>query len=116
MSATFAISCPLPLSHHKTVVMGHGSGGRLSAQLIHDLFLPAFDNPVLRKMDDQAVLDVGSARLAFTTDSFVVTPLFFPGRKHRRTGREWDRQRPGDERCKAALAVRGFHHGRRPGY
>ena len=59
MPATFAISCPLPLSHHKTVVMGHGSGGRLTAQLIHDLFLPAFDNPLLRKMDDQAVLDVG---------------------------------------------------------
>ncbi len=79
MPASFAISCPLHLSHHKTVVMGHGSGGRLSAQLIHDLFLPAFDNPLLRKMDDQAVLDVGSARLAFSTDSFVVTPLFFPG-------------------------------------
>jgi hydrogenase expression/formation protein HypE len=79
MSASFAHSCPLPLSHHKTVVMGHGSGGRLSAQLIHDLFLPAFDNPLLRKMDDQAVLDIGSSRLAFSTDSFVVTPLFFPG-------------------------------------
>ena len=79
MSGTFAISCPLPLSHHKTIVMGHGTGGRLTAQLIHDLFLPAFDNPLLRKMDDQAVLDVGNARLAFTTDSFVVTPLFFPG-------------------------------------
>ncbi len=79
MAQGFAISCPLPLSQHKTVVMGHGSGGRLTAQLIHDLFLPAFDNPVLRKMDDQAVLDVGSARVAFTTDSFVVTPLFFPG-------------------------------------
>jgi hydrogenase expression/formation protein HypE len=79
MLATFALSCPLPLSHHKTVVMGHGSGGRLSAQLIHDLFLPAFDNPLLRKMDDQAVLDLGSARLAFSTDSFVITPLFFPG-------------------------------------
>jgi hydrogenase expression/formation protein HypE len=47
--------------------------------LIHDLFLPAFDNPLLRKMDDQAVVNVGSGRLAFTTDSFVVTPLFFPG-------------------------------------
>jgi hydrogenase expression/formation protein HypE len=59
--------------------MGHGSGGRLTAQLIQDLFLPAFDNSVLRKMDDQAVLEVGSSRIAFTTDSFVVTPLFFPG-------------------------------------
>jgi hydrogenase expression/formation protein HypE len=59
--------------------MGHGSGGRLTAQLIQDLFLPAFNNPTLNKLDDQAVLDVGSARVAFTTDSFVVTPLFFPG-------------------------------------
>jgi hydrogenase expression/formation protein HypE len=59
--------------------MGHGSGGRLTAQLVRDLFLPAFDNALLRKLDDQAVLDIGSARLAFTTDSFVVTPLFFPG-------------------------------------
>src|SRR4051794_14451812 len=59
--------------------MGHGSGGRLTAQLIRDLFLPAFDNAVLNKLDDQAVLDINSARIAFTTDSFVVTPLFFPG-------------------------------------
>jgi hydrogenase expression/formation protein HypE len=59
--------------------MGHGTGGRLTAQLIHDLFLPAFDNPLLRKMDDQAVVEIANARLAFTTDSFVVTPLFFPG-------------------------------------
>jgi hydrogenase expression/formation protein HypE len=59
--------------------MGHGSGGRLTAQLVKDLFLPAFDNPLLRKLDDQAVLEVGGCRLAFTTDSFVVTPLFFPG-------------------------------------
>ena len=59
--------------------MGHGSGGRLTAQLVREMFLPAFDNPSLRKMDDQAVLDVGTSRIAFTTDSFVVTPLFFPG-------------------------------------
>ena len=59
--------------------MGHGSGGKLSAQLVRDLFLPAFDNDYLRKLDDQAVFQAGSARLAFTTDSFVVTPLFFPG-------------------------------------
>ncbi len=79
MGQSFAISCPLPITRHKTVVMGHGSGGRLTAQLVRDLFLPAFDNPLLRKLDDQAVLEVGGARLAFTTDSFVVTPLFFPG-------------------------------------
>ncbi len=75
----FAISCPLPLTRHKNIVMGHGSGGRLTAQLIQELFLPAFDNPLLRRMDDQAVVDVKGSRVAFTTDSFVVTPLFFPG-------------------------------------
>src|SRR5581483_9289230 len=79
MGQSFAMSCPLPITSHKTIVMGHGSGGRLTAQLVRDLFLPAFDNPVLRKLDDQAVLEVGGSRLAFTTDSFVVTPLFFPG-------------------------------------
>ena len=75
----FALSCPLPLVDRKTVVLGHGSGGKLSAQLIRDLFLPAFDNPLLKKLDDQAVLSAGTARIALTTDSFVVTPLFFPG-------------------------------------
>jgi hydrogenase expression/formation protein HypE len=79
MPQSFAISCPLPLTQHKTIVMGHGSGGRLTAQLVRDLFLPAFDNPTLRKLDDQAVVEVGASRIAFTTDSFVVTPLFFPG-------------------------------------
>ena len=75
----FNLSCPLPLTDRKTIVLGHGSGGRLSAQLMRDLFLPAFDNEILRKLDDQAVLTAGSERIAFTTDSFVVTPLFFPG-------------------------------------
>ena len=71
--------CPVPITRHKTVVMGHGSGGRLTAQMVRELFLPAFDNAALRKLDDQAVLEVGGSRVAFTTDSFVVTPLFFPG-------------------------------------
>ena len=79
MDQAFALSCPLPITQHKTIVLGHGSGGRLTAQLVRDLFLPAFDNPVLRKLDDQAVVDVGAERIALTTDSFVVTPLFFPG-------------------------------------
>ncbi len=79
MGQSFAMSCPLPITRHKNIVMGHGSGGRLTAQLVRELFLPAFDNPTLRKLDDQAVLQVGDSRLAFTTDSFVVTPLFFPG-------------------------------------
>src|ERR1041384_6923606 len=79
MQTDFALSCPLPITERKTIVLGHGSGGRLTAQLIRDLFLPAFDNDCLNKLDDQAVLSVGSASIAFTTDAFVVTPLFFPG-------------------------------------
>jgi len=75
----FTLSCPLPITDRKTIVLGHGSGGKLSAQLIRQLFLPAFDNPLLNRLDDQAVLPPGSARIAFTTDSYVVTPLFFPG-------------------------------------
>ncbi len=79
MKKGFVLACPVPITERKTIIMGHGSGGKLTAQLVHDLFLPAFDNPYLNKLDDQAVLTAGSARLAFTTDSFVVTPLFFPG-------------------------------------
>jgi hydrogenase expression/formation protein HypE len=75
----FTLSCPLPITDRKTIVLGHGSGGKLSAQLIRQMFLPAFDNPLLNRLDDQAVLAVGGARIAFTTDSYVVTPLFFPG-------------------------------------
>lgn len=75
----FVLSCPIPITDRKQIVLGHGSGGKLSAQLVRELFLPAFDNEYLRKLDDQAVFEAGEARLAFTTDSFVVTPLFFPG-------------------------------------
>jgi hydrogenase expression/formation protein HypE len=72
-------SCPIPIFDHKQIVLGHGSGGKLTADLIEKIFLPAFHNPTLDKLDDQAVLSIGGARLAFTTDSFVVTPIFFPG-------------------------------------
>lgn len=72
-------SCPLPIFDHKRIVLGHGSGGKLTADLIDKIFLPAFRNPTLDKLDDQAVLSIGGARLAFSTDSFVVTPIFFPG-------------------------------------
>jgi hydrogenase expression/formation protein HypE len=72
-------SCPLPIMPHEQIVLGHGSGGKLSAQLIEQIFLPAFRNPLLDKLDDQAVLQINGSRLAFTTDAFVVTPLFFPG-------------------------------------
>ena len=72
-------SCPIPIFEHKQIVLGHGSGGKLTADLIDKIFLPAFRNPVLDKLDDQAVVTIGGSRLAFTTDSFVVTPIFFPG-------------------------------------
>jgi hydrogenase expression/formation protein HypE len=71
--------CPLPLFEHPQIVLGHGSGGKLSAELIEKVFVSRFRNATLEKMDDQAVLEIGGARLAFTTDSFVVTPIFFPG-------------------------------------
>jgi len=76
---TFQLSCPLPLDDQQTVLLGHGSGGKLSAALLRDVFLPAFANPVLERLDDQAVVEIGGLRLAFTTDSFVVKPLVFPG-------------------------------------
>ena len=72
-------SCPLPIFEHPQIVLGHGSGGKLSAELIEKIFVSRFRNSTLEKMDDQAVLEIGGARLAFTTDSFVVTPIFFPG-------------------------------------
>jgi hydrogenase expression/formation protein HypE len=82
MSATKTIadlSCPAPLPAKDTVLLGHGSGGKLSAELIREVFLPALDNPVLARLDDQAIVNINGQRLAITTDSFVVKPLFFPG-------------------------------------
>ena len=73
------VTCPVPLTGGDRVLLGHGSGGRLSSDLIRDVFLAAFHNPVLARMDDQAIVNINGLRLAFTTDSFVVKPLFFPG-------------------------------------
>ncbi len=71
--------CPLPLRDYPRIVLGHGSGGRLSAELIRHLFVPLLANDALSALNDQALLEVEGVRLAFTTDSFVVQPLFFPG-------------------------------------
>lgn len=71
--------CPLPISRYDQIVMGHGSGGTLSAALLRQVFLPAFSNDLLAKLEDQAAVTVDAARIAFTVDSFVVRPLFFPG-------------------------------------
>jgi hydrogenase expression/formation protein HypE len=73
------LTCPGPLPPGKQVLLGHGSGGKLSAELVRDVFLAAFQNPILARMDDQAIVNVNGCRLAFTTDTFVVKPLFFPG-------------------------------------
>jgi hydrogenase expression/formation protein HypE len=73
------LACPLPLPAKDQILLGHGSGGKLTADLIRDIFLPAFRNPILARLDDQAVVTVNGLRLAFTTDSFVVKPLVFPG-------------------------------------
>ncbi|HKK21885.1 MAG TPA: hydrogenase expression/formation protein HypE [candidate division Zixibacteria bacterium] len=74
-----AFSCPIPVSRFSTIQLSHGAGGRLSADLINSLFVEIFDNPALKKQDDQALLEIGGLKLSFTTDSFVVDPIFFPG-------------------------------------
>lgn len=71
--------CPVPLTHNEQIVMGHGSGGRMSHDLIRKTFLTAFDNSILRTGDDAAPLAIHETRLAISTDSHVVAPLFFPG-------------------------------------
>jgi hydrogenase expression/formation protein HypE len=71
--------CPLPLRDYPTIVLGHGGGGKLSADLVEHIFKPLFANPILDELGDQAILDLNGTRLAFTTDTFTVSPLFFPG-------------------------------------
>lgn len=81
------LACPTPKAAYDHILLGHGSGGRLSADLLARVFLPAFDDATLNLLEDQATLAFPGgeapagqdARLAFTTDSFVVRPLFFPG-------------------------------------
>ncbi len=75
----FALACPLPIADYPRVLLAHGGGGRLMNQLIERLFAAAFDNPLLGERHDGAAFAVPAGRLAFTTDSYVVHPLFFPG-------------------------------------
>jgi len=72
-------TCPTPFGRYERIVLGHGSGGRLTADLVGRLFVPAFDNAVLSALEDQATVRLGGARLAITTDAFVVRPIVFPG-------------------------------------
>jgi hydrogenase expression/formation protein HypE len=77
-SASFLNNCPIPLQQYPHVLMAHGGGGRLMHQLIEQMFLPVFGtNP--NWQHDAAYLELPHGRMAFTTDSYVVSPLFFPG-------------------------------------
>jgi hydrogenase expression/formation protein HypE len=77
--ATFELSCPVPRVSDDRIVLAHGGGGRLTHQLIEKIFIPAFSNAALEERHDGAVIPINGSRLAFTTDSFVVRPLIFPG-------------------------------------
>jgi hydrogenase expression/formation protein HypE len=71
--------CPVPIADTDQILLGHGGGGKLTARLIEEVLLPAFRNAALESLDDQAIVSVNGSRIAFTTDSYVVTPIFFPG-------------------------------------
>ena len=77
--STFTLSCPVSIAAKDHVSLGHGSGGKLSAELMREIFLPAFRNETLERLEDQATVPIGNTRIAMTTDSFVVKPLFFRG-------------------------------------
>ncbi|MFC2089260.1 hydrogenase expression/formation protein HypE [Bacteroidota bacterium] len=73
------LSCPVPISQYDKILLAHGGGGKLTNQLIEKLFYPLFDNEILQKGHDGAYLQTNTRSIAFTTDSFVVDPIFFPG-------------------------------------
>ena len=73
------MSCPLPKMDYDTIQFAHGAGGKLSSDLIEKIFIPRFGNETFDKMEDQAILNIPKEQIAFTTDSFVVDPIFFPG-------------------------------------
>ena len=74
-----SFSCPLPIMRHSTIQLAHGSGGKLSAELVSTMILPRFANQALNRLNDQAVLTLPPGRIAFSTDTYVVDPIFFPG-------------------------------------
>jgi hydrogenase expression/formation protein HypE len=75
----FALTCPIPIAQYPQVLMAHGGGGKLMHNLIERMFVSAFDNPLMEPRHDGAVFQTRAARMAFTTDSYVIQPLFFPG-------------------------------------
>lgn len=79
MTKAFTLECPIPISDYPTVTLAHGGGGKLMHQLLERMIVPAFHNDLLESRHDGAVFPVPAGRMAFTTDSYVVRPLFFPG-------------------------------------
>ncbi len=79
MNPDLTAACPLPFGQYSHVLLAHGGGGTLMHQLIEKMFLPAFNNALPGQQHDGAIIEIGGQRLAFTTDSYVVHPLFFPG-------------------------------------
>jgi len=75
----FDVTCPVPISQHPHVLMAHGGGGRLMHQLLENIFGKAFSNPILDTRHDSAQFAVRAGKMAMTTDSYVVRPIFFPG-------------------------------------
>jgi hydrogenase expression/formation protein HypE len=75
----FSVSCPIPIERYPQILMAHGGGGRLMHQLIEEMFVPTFGNSMLNVRHDAATMNLQGGRFAFTTDSYVVQPLFFPG-------------------------------------
>jgi hydrogenase expression/formation protein HypE len=78
-AASFTLQCPIPISEYPTITLAHGGGGRLTQILIERMFAPAFRNGTLEELHDGAILTVREGRLAYSTDSFVISPRFFPG-------------------------------------
>lgn len=74
-----ALSCPVPITDYKHVLLAHGGGGKLTQQMIQKMFVPQFQNEFLEMMHDGAIFSIHGCRLAFSTDSYVVNPIFFPG-------------------------------------
>ena len=73
------LACPIPIEHYPVVTLAHGGGGKFTQQLIEKMFAPTFANDLLAALHDGAVIPHNAAKLAFSTDSYVIRPLFFPG-------------------------------------
>ena len=74
-----ALACPIPISDYPQVLIAHGGGGKLSQQIVRKMIVPQFKNDLLEPLHDGAIFELGGARFAFSTDSYVINPIFFPG-------------------------------------